>query len=857
MTLSAPSLLSFLAFCFLTVQAIVLDLNDPQSIRDAAATAAYWMQDLYNGNTSEGVLGKFPFPPYYWWESGAAWGAMVNYWHFTGDASYVNVTFDALMSQLGPNYDYVVPAEVFNEGNDDQAFWAFAGMDAAEFGFPAPTPPAPSWLQTVVNAWNLFAQRWAHDSATCGGGLKWQFYPDNAGYYYKNSISNGGFFQLSARLARYTGNDTYLEWAERIWNWTSQAGLIDEAYNVFDGADEKINCAELDHHQWTYNVAVFLYGSAVLQNHTNASSTWVERTSGLLNAALVFSSPFENATDILFEAQCEHDYSCNIDQLSMKAYLARWLARTSQMAPNTAGRIGALLKASALGAASSCTGGPYGNTCGVRWYINGFDNHTGLGQQLSATEIFYSLLVNETSPPGYDAGLEPSNISTSSPAPSTVSTVSNVSSSPVTSSVSNVSTSSPVTSSVSNVSTSSPVTSSASNVSISTSQWPSNPEPTLEVWQGAAPSTAHLNGVDEWADMAYPDSWPGHRRRWGICRTTATAAVLLLLTVAILVLLIMKEEAPAAAEAAPPQPSLHHDAPPEEWYYNYTAVGGYFLQDDPETDAASFDFKEHNFGLIDQAYESDGSISAVSAASLTGWQRFAHHLVWLNEGPSAPRKTTSYRLLFLGRHGQGYHNVGEAYYGTEHWDCYWSLQDGNGTVTWADARLTDLGIAQARDAHAFWLRQITEQQMTTPASFYVSPLDRAIHTADLAFRGLPLAPWGGRAQQHQDGPVPYRPLVKELLREGNGLHTTVISFTAHSGTIAAILEVVAHRKFPLQTGGVIPVLVRVDRVSGKRPAVAVDPWEPKPDCAGQDIHHRTRDIGFDEFMRLPESTNHV
>ncbi len=70
------------------------------------------------------------------------------------------------------------------------------------------------------------------------------------------------------------------------------------------------------------------------------------------------------------------------------------------MAPYTAGRIGELLKASALGAASSCTGGPYGNTCGVRWYINGFDDKTGLGQQLCATEIFYSLLVNETIPPG-------------------------------------------------------------------------------------------------------------------------------------------------------------------------------------------------------------------------------------------------------------------------------------------------------------------------------------------------------------------------------------------------------------------------------------------------------------------------
>ena len=183
---------------------------------------------------------------------------------------------------------------------------------------------------------------------------------------------------------------------------------------MFDGTDDTINCSGVDHHQWTYNLGVYLYGSAVLQNYTNASRTWVDRTTGLLDATATFFSPYQNATNVMFEAQCELDYSCNVDQLSMKAYLARWLAGTSQMAPYTAGRIGSLLKASALGAAASCTGGPYGNTCGVRWYVNAFDNHTGLGQQLCATEIFYSLLVNGTSPPNTGPGVfirdEPDNI---------------------------------------------------------------------------------------------------------------------------------------------------------------------------------------------------------------------------------------------------------------------------------------------------------------------------------------------------------------------------------------------------------------------------------------------------------------
>jgi broad specificity phosphatase PhoE len=37
---------------------------------------------------------------------------------------------------------------------------------------------------------------------------------------------------------------------------------------------------------------------------------------------------------------------------------------------------------------------------------------------------------------------------------------------------------------------------------------------------------------------------------------------------------------------------------------------------------------------------------------------------------------------------------------------------------------------------------------------------------------------------------------------------TYISVTAHSGTVSAILKNVGHREFKLQTGGVIPVVVR-------------------------------------------------
>lgn len=40
--------------------------------------------------------------------------------------------------------------------------------------------------------------------------------------------------------------------------------------------------------------------------------------------------------------------------------------------------------------------------------------------------------------------------------------------------------------------------------------------------------------------------------------------------------------------------------------------------------------------------------------------------------------------------------------------------------------------------------------------------------------------------------------------------TTFMSLTAHGGAIRSILNVIGHREFGLQTGAVIPVLIRIE-----------------------------------------------
>jgi mannan endo-1,6-alpha-mannosidase len=72
---------------------------------------------MYNGNRTGGggVLGKFPYPPFFWWLSGASWDGMLHYWLYTGDESYYNVTWDALVSQISGTNNYLPLSEKFDE----------------------------------------------------------------------------------------------------------------------------------------------------------------------------------------------------------------------------------------------------------------------------------------------------------------------------------------------------------------------------------------------------------------------------------------------------------------------------------------------------------------------------------------------------------------------------------------------------------------------------------------------------------------------------------------------------------------------------------------------------------------------
>ncbi|KAI5461374.1 glycosyl hydrolase family 76-domain-containing protein [Mariannaea sp. PMI_226] len=380
-----------------SADAVSVTWTDDSSIKEAAATIAYGLVGFYTGNNTGDIPGNLP-NPYYWWEAGAMFGALIDYWWMTGDSSYNDITMQAMLHQVGPDNDYMPPNQTLTEGNDDQGFWALAAMSAAERKYPNPPSDKPQWLALAQAVFNEYVSRW--DTANCDGGMRWQIFTFNAGYGYKNSISNGCFFNLAARLARYTGNQTYSDWATKVWDWETQIGLLNNS-KVYDGATiGDNNCASPDTTQWSYNSAVFLYGAAVMYNITE-NSTWQGRLNGLLGVATTL---FAN-NSIIYEQFCERTRQCNLDQQSFKGYVGRWLAATIQIAPYTHDKIYPVLLATAKAAAAACTGtadsyrGHPGTACGYSWLSGSYDGLIGVGPQMNAMSmVMYTLIDRATGP---------------------------------------------------------------------------------------------------------------------------------------------------------------------------------------------------------------------------------------------------------------------------------------------------------------------------------------------------------------------------------------------------------------------------------------------------------------------------
>lgn len=62
------------------VESIDVNFESAESIKSASGTIAYDMMTFYTGNNTGDTPGNLP-PPYYWWEAGAMFMHMVDYYY--------------------------------------------------------------------------------------------------------------------------------------------------------------------------------------------------------------------------------------------------------------------------------------------------------------------------------------------------------------------------------------------------------------------------------------------------------------------------------------------------------------------------------------------------------------------------------------------------------------------------------------------------------------------------------------------------------------------------------------------------------------------------------------------------------
>ncbi|KAK3320112.1 glycoside hydrolase family 76 protein [Cercophora scortea] len=376
-----------------------VDLSSAASIKAGAKVVARNLMAYYHGDEPGQTIGILPGPPsaenlnqYYWWEAGAMWGTLLDYWHYTGDSTYNPKITQAVAFQAdGPTGWRFQPLNwTASLGNDDQGFWGMTALLAAELNFPDPEGKGvPGWLEMAQAVFNAQAPRFTNDY--CGGGMRWQVSSFNGGYNYKNTIANAIFFNMGARLARYTDNSTYAAWAVKSWDWMAELSYIDKHYNVFDGGDIENNCTQIHDVQFSPNAAVLIQGAAIMYNYTGVA-IWKTRVNGLVNRTLDHFFP----DGIMVERACElaDKMQCNIDQHSFKGYMHRALATAAMVGPpELQPLIFKYLKSSTAGCVKSCLDD---GTCGFRWTIGKYDNDVDdgpAGQQMSAVAALSTVLL--------------------------------------------------------------------------------------------------------------------------------------------------------------------------------------------------------------------------------------------------------------------------------------------------------------------------------------------------------------------------------------------------------------------------------------------------------------------------------
>jgi predicted alpha-1,6-mannanase (GH76 family) len=233
-----------------------------------------------------------------WWNAANALTAVIRYTRHTGDRDHSRAVEHTFGHAQRAHADFI------NMFFDDNGWWGLAWADAYDLTGES---------RYLDAAKTIFAHNQTAWDGTCGGGVWW-----NTDRTYKNAITNELFFTLAALLHQRTpGDQEYLSWALRGWEWLVARGMIGPDGLFNDGLTG--DCVNNGGLTWTYNQGVVLGGLAALADITG-DSAYLRQGEAIADATLArLTSPQGILTEL-----CE-SASCNGDQTQFKGIFVRYL----------------------------------------------------------------------------------------------------------------------------------------------------------------------------------------------------------------------------------------------------------------------------------------------------------------------------------------------------------------------------------------------------------------------------------------------------------------------------------------------------------------------------------------------------
>ncbi len=260
------------------------------------------------------------------WGKDGGWNASENWQRFP----IVDVLLDYQRRTADSRWSAKIGSAVRNrEGrylNDDDLWAVIASVDAWQVDHD---PELLGWAAT--NFSRLVTDHW---DGTCAGGIWW-----DPRHTYKNAITNELLLTAATRLYRATGQESYRDWALRVWGWFAASGMIGPDGLVNDGLDAQ--CRNNGKPRYTYNQGVMLGGLDDLtaitgdpQYRAAALRTALAATRTLVTAQGLLTEPSDElgADGPMFKGVFVYHLGHLVEALpdgAERTELSAWLARNS------------------------------------------------------------------------------------------------------------------------------------------------------------------------------------------------------------------------------------------------------------------------------------------------------------------------------------------------------------------------------------------------------------------------------------------------------------------------------------------------------------------------------------------------